>query len=211
MLKKTIMLLVATALVTPLAAPLGGAHGDPAPIPPGYPCNPFDPTHHYGTGTSIDAGYSALPSVTWRTTMLLFDSCALIDGEGDFGVGGGFLPTNHHGSIVGGIWQGDVCVQDDVFGFDVEFIVGYSTGGGSIVEVASGAGCIPVSLPAVYPQPFPNPPSPGADGGIWVFLKNTGDDPQVAVQANLNPPTVDAAVKADAGLVIPTTGHIYTL
>ncbi len=210
MLPRKILLLAVAILVTPMVAPAGGAHPYPVPAPDLGPCNASEPSHHYVTGTSLDVGNSALPTVTWRTTVLLFDSCAFIDGEGDFGVGGGFLPTNHHGINGAGVWSGEVCVEDDVYGFDVEFVVGVSPGGGVINEVAHGTGCIYVSLPSFYPQPAPNPPSPGADGGIWVFLENTVGDPNAATQINLDPSNVSATAKVAPGVVVPTTGHIYT-
>lgn len=172
---------LAALAVAAAMAPVASAH-DPAlpPLPTQF-CGPQH-LHHYGAATSVDTHVVA--SVYWRTTVELFDSCPL-DGEADFGVGGAFLPASHHGSYDGatGLYTITACAEDIAFGGDVGLVVGYDSGGGNIVEVARGVGCVPAASSTL-----------GAGGGWWVFLTDRAST------------TGQQSVAS-----VPTFGHIYDL
>lgn len=138
-----------------LVLPFAFAH--PFPAPGATPCAPLH-DHHYAAGGSVVAG-TPVASASWRTTVVLTDSCATYDGEGDFGVGGGFLPADHHNAYEG------VCVSDataTVAGAaPIAFWIGTTSPGGVVTAVS------PLFYGCGY-APMP----PGADGGWWIFLAN---------------------------------------
>jgi hypothetical protein len=143
--------------------------------------------HHYTAATSVDT--TLLTTVYWRTTVQLFDSCPF-DGEPDYGIGGAFLPSSHHGTYDPnlGIWKITACADDDLWGpatgpTPVGLIVGVDTGGGVILDLADGFGCVTASYPG-------GPGGPGAAPGFWVFLANSN--------AGVTPR-------------VPTVGHIYDI
>ena len=159
-----------TASLMPVAA-----HDPPLPpLPTQAACTSAEPLHHYAAATSLEG------AVSWRTTVALFDSCPL-DGEADFGVGGGFLPASHHGSYDGntGKWTITVCVDDYVWGSSVGLIVGIDSGGGNVQELAQGVGCATATSFTT-----------GASSGWYVFLTNR---------------VVGTTV------IAPTIGHIYDI
>jgi hypothetical protein len=167
------------------------AHGPPnIPLPNQFCGN--QATHHYTTGTSLRLSLPIVQYANWRTTVQLMDSCPY-DGEGDYGIGGGFLPIDHHGSYdpFTNTWSITACVDDDMWGpaagnpFAVGLIIGVNVGGGNIVEYASGNGCATATAPDLG---FGITQS--ADFGWWVFLENR------------NIGTI---------LIEPTNGHLYSL
>ena len=170
MLKK----LLVPAAVAILAIPFAVAHVFPDPVT--TPCAPLH-DHHYATGSS--ANLNGIATATWRTTVVLTDSCETYDGEGDFGVGGGFLPASHHNAYQG------VCVAD-ITGTTVDFWIGAKGPSGGIVSVSpllSGCGSAFDANGA--------PIAPGVDGGWWIFLANSAS---LGFTSSLNAP--------------PTAGHI---
>ena len=149
--------ILALALVAAFAVPAVGAHGPPA-LLPYESCGP-QKEHHYGSGSTV-AAFSPVGSITWRTTVVLLDSCPY-DGEGDFGIGGGFLPADHH-------FGQRVCVYDDS-GLAVRFTIGAADASGVIVrESFTWTTCGPA-------HDFLGPIPPGADSGWWVFLQDVVD------------------------------------
>lgn len=168
--------LLVPALFGLLVIPFTFAHPIP-PTPLDTPCAPSH-DHHYTTGTSLVFG-TPITSATWRTTVILADSCPTLDGDGDFGVGGGFLPANHHDAYKG------VCVSDTT-GFTQTFWIGTVNPSGAVTSISPlFQGCGAAYDTSGVPMP------PGADGGWWVFLAN---EVQTTGQSTY--------------LAAPTTGHI---
>lgn len=155
MQRRLLLAIVACALVAPATlAPMAAAHFPSFPAPTPGPCQ-MEHAHHYGTGTSLD-GRALVTSVTWRNTVILLDSCVPQNGEGDYGIGGGFLPADHH--------SGFTCVFDDVIP-NVHFHIGAVDASGNVVAISDRwdtCGWPVDSLGVAIP--------PGADNGWWIFL-----------------------------------------
>ena len=171
--------LLVAGVVASLAIPLAVAHVFPFPSNTpgiGTACAPQH-DHHYVAGTSVATG--GLVSATWRTTVVLTDSCEFQDGEGDFGIGGGFLPADHHDAYTG------VCVTD-ALGQVVGFWIGAKGASGGIVNVSP----LQFGCGAAF-DANQVPIKPGVDGGWWIFLANT-----------------DTSTFSQPGVTLPTQGHI---
>lgn len=149
--KSLIVVAFALALV-----PFVAAHPVSLPSDPGA-CNPARFDHHWVAGTSYTADVVFVSS-SQQGAVALADSCATIDNEGDFGVGGGFLPAGHHEPREG------VCVTDHVTGAPVQFFVGTATGGVITSTSPTFVTCGKAFTAGGVPM------SPGTDGGWWVFV-----------------------------------------
>ena len=140
---KTLLAILAVALLPTTLAHAPAGTPNPA-------CNSAENPHDYlGAGDYNVGGYGA-------GLVTVQDGCPSPTGDGDFefGLGGAFLPADHH--------SGTVCVDDVVLGPAVQFIVGGDANGNGLLEPGETIGPVTHCTPLTV--------APGTDGGWWVII-----------------------------------------
>lgn len=145
-MNKTLVAILAIAMLpTVLAHPVPGT--------PNPGCDSAQADHDYAGPSELGAAGTGVGALT------VTDGCVgpTTDNDFEFGNGGAFLPDSHHSNFI--------CVNDNVLGSNVSFLVGTDGDGDGIITgsapdaLVSGTGCVTAG-------------AAGADGGWWVFLQN---------------------------------------